>query len=159
VRNYILVAENRHISQRASSLRDAVEQINKDLIDKGEKTPRKKSQEKNDTAAAGSTSNGSGPIDGKQLLADVNRAQQVAALLTNEDVVPGLHQAIDKKDKAGIAKSVFDRLKATELVKAEMVEVLRELRLMVDAHPWPGEPAKQTITPSRPIMGGTPAQH
>jgi hypothetical protein len=96
-----------------------------------------------DKAAAGSKSNGaappSGPIDGKQLLADVNRAQQVAALLTNEDVVPGLHQAIDKKDKAGIAKPVFNRLKATELVKAEMLGVLQELRLLVDTA-WPGEP-------------------
>jgi hypothetical protein len=43
VDNYILVAEHRHISQHAASIREALKQIGKDLIEKGEKTQRKKS--------------------------------------------------------------------------------------------------------------------
>jgi hypothetical protein len=151
VRDYILLAEHRHISQHAVSIRQALKDIDLHLKATGQKGTRKKTAKAEEQSGKAA----SGGIDADKLVAQADAIMQAltpeqkAGLAKldeiEQDVVPGLHQAIDKRDKVGIAKSVFDRLKATQLVKAEMQEVLRELRVLVDTHAWPGEPPSPSI--------------
>jgi hypothetical protein len=69
----------------------------------------------------------------QQFLADVRKDED-----EDEDVVPGLHEAIDNRDKVLIAKSIFEVLKV-DLAKVEVQRVIYELRALVDSHVWPGE--------------------